>query len=972
MKYFFLLLILLPFWGFSQIVNLNKGTIKAIHGHSNESINQSIVDDYGNVYVVGSYQSDSVIVDVDDTLHSSTSSSSRSGFVLKYDSSGTIIFSKNFGTKCNVYSIAIGRNSDVYICGSGSAGLTLGNGVSVNLGINGSTALFIAKLDSNGVAQWAGKADGNGSDFAKSIAFDTVNNRVYMGGIIGLGTVAFWGVGNYKSVSNSNGVSDLFLACYNENGSVQWVENSSGFCTVYSGYVACDSQGNVFMSGTFYNSTLYFGGKSASSFNHYDGVIVKFDSTGNAEWMKSIGGTGRDNLTKFEVDSQDNVLIGYQFKSPVANFPDTTLKTNRLSNMNLLLLSGVDGSHINNWNIGISRYTLVNDSLILGYVSNADSTFQLGDSTYTNQGGADAYIYLLDLGNDRVVTSWPLATAEPDYFVDISFNPIDSQFVVAGSYQLSPLSYNNSVLPWSGGHDVFWMNGELEIFCSPGAMASVQVDTACDFYIFSGDTLNASGVYYDTIPTICGDSTIQLNLTILQPTYGQNTITACDSFSLLGGEVIYNDSIIFDTLINAQGCDSIVTYDVSILPTTYSTDTLSSCAPITWIDGNTYSISNYSAKDTLINHYGCDSVVNLNFTRLQTTYCIDSISSCAPLTWINGVVYDTSNSTAVDTLVNAQGCDSIVTLKFSRLQPTYGVDSIISCAPLTWINGVVYDTSNNTAVDTLVNAQGCDSIVTLNFTRLQSTYGVDSIISCAPLTWINGVVYDSSNSTALDTLINAQGCDSIVTLNYTRLHATYGIDSISSCAPLTWINGVTYSSSNTTSIEILVNAQGCDSIVSLYFTRLQADTLVVIAGNQLIAQATNAKFQWIDCLNGPILNDTNSVFNVTQNGDYQVEVIQNGCVDTSLCYSFTNVGIDGIKDLGINVYPNPVSEQLIIQNPLFISSEIVITNVIGKIMAVKNTTELVNRVDMSGYPNGTYLVRIISPKGVVSRVILKK
>ena len=234
------------------------------------------------------------------------------------------------------------------------------------------------------------------------------------------------------------------------------------------------------------------------------------------------------------------------------------------------------------------------------------------------------------------------------------------------------------------------------------------------------------------------------------------------------------------------------------------------------------------------------------------------------------------------------------------------------------------------------------------------------------------MVYDSSNSTALDTLVNAQGCDSIVTLNYTRLHATYGIDSISSCAPLTWINGVTYSSSNTTSIEILVNAQGCDSIVSLYFTRLQADTLVVIAGNQLIAQATNAKFQWIDCLNGPILNDTNSVFNVTQNGDYQVEVIQNGCVDTSLCYSFTNVGIDGIKDLGINVYPNPVSEQLIIQNPLFISSEIVITNVIGKIMAVKNTTELVNRVDMSGYPNGTYLVRIISPKGVVSRVILKK
>jgi Flp pilus assembly pilin Flp len=47
---------------------------------------------------------------------------------------------------------------------------------------------------------------------------------------------------------------------------------------------------------------------------------------------------------------------------------------------------------------------------------------------------------------------------------------------------------------------------------------------------------------------------------------------------------------------------------------TYSTDTITSCGPYTWIDGVTYTTSNYTATDTLISATGCDSIVTLHLT----------------------------------------------------------------------------------------------------------------------------------------------------------------------------------------------------------------------------------------------------------------------------------------------------------------------------------------------------------------------
>ncbi|MFL2580238.1 MAG: DUF1566 domain-containing protein, partial [Parvicellaceae bacterium] len=67
-------------------------------------------------------------------------------------------------------------------------------------------------------------------------------------------------------------------------------------------------------------------------------------------------------------------------------------------------------------------------------------------------------------------------------------------------------------------------------------------------------------------------------------------------------------------------------------------------------------------------------------------------------------------------------------------------------------------TISGTYFDTIPNALGCDSVVTLNLTINQSTSSIDIITSCDSLTWIDGITYSASNNTATHTLTNSVGC----------------------------------------------------------------------------------------------------------------------------------------------------------------------------------------------------------------------
>ena len=192
-------------------------------------------------------------------------------------------------------------------------------------------------------------------------------------------------------------------------------------------------------------------------------------------------------------------------------------------------------------------------------------------------------------------------------------------------------------------------------------------------------------------------------------------------------------------MVNAAGCDSVVTLNLTINNSTTGTDVQTACDSYKWIDGVTYTSSNTSAKDTLVNAAGCDSVVTLNLT-INSNTGTDVQTACDSYTWINNITYTSSNTSAKDTLVNAAGCDSVVTLNLTINNSNTGTDVQTACDSYKWIDGVTYTASNTSAKDTLVNAAGCDSVVTLNLTINNSNTGTDTHTACDSYTWIDGLL----------------------------------------------------------------------------------------------------------------------------------------------------------------------------------------------------------------------------------------
>ncbi|MFT6167590.1 MAG: gliding motility-associated-like protein [Vicingaceae bacterium] len=299
--------------------------------------------------------------------------------------------------------------------------------------------------------------------------------------------------------------------------------------------------------------------------------------------------------------------------------------------------------------------------------------------------------------------------------------------------------------------------------------SSIQ-ETSCGAYTWTqtGLTYSATGLYYDTIPTALGcDSILELDLTINN--IGRDTVpvTSCNSYVWLSNNITYTSSGVYSDTLSGQasnGCDSIASIDLTIDVATVATDLQTACDSLVWIDGITYFTSNNTATFTIPNAVGCDSVITLDLTINNATSSTVTEGACGSFTWAqNGLSYLTTGLHN-DTILNAAGCDSIVTLDLTINQPTASTLTETACETYTWVrNGETYTTSGNYN-DTVPNAVGCDSVITLDLTINQSTASSFSITSCDTYNWaLSGVTYTISGSYN-DTIPNAVGCDSVLTL----------------------------------------------------------------------------------------------------------------------------------------------------------------------------------------------------------------
>ena len=139
-----------------------------------------------------------------------------------------------------------------------------------------------------------------------------------------------------------------------------------------------------------------------------------------------------------------------------------------------------------------------------------------------------------------------------------------------------------------------------------------------------------------------------------------------------------------------------------------------------------------------------------------------------------------------------------------------------ACDAYTWIDGVTYSESNNTASLTLPNSEGCDSTIVLDLTINNSISQTDVQQACDSYTWTDGVTYTESNSTATQLFTTSTGCDSTITLSLT-LNTSSSSELFETALDSYTLNGTTYNSSGVY-MQVITNEAGCDSTIILNLT----------------------------------------------------------------------------------------------------------------------------------------------------------
>lgn len=188
----------------------------------------------------------------------------------------------------------------------------------------------------------------------------------------------------------------------------------------------------------------------------------------------------------------------------------------------------------------------------------------------------------------------------------------------------------------------------------------------------------------------------------------------------------------------------------------------------------------------------------------------------------------------------------------------------------------------------------------------------------------------------------------------------------SACLEYTSLNtGITHTNSGSFT-EIIPNAEGCDSIITLNLTLTIPFININSSNGTLYTNFNGATFQWIECLpdggHSEIIGETNNTFSPQASGSYAVIISVGNCSDTSACKPITFVGVEKqLLNTSISLYPNPAHDILQLKNegPKAINS-VELHSLVGKVIKpqIIESTSNSMLLDITALAHGVYLIRV--------------
>ena len=202
--------------------------------------------------------------------------------------------------------------------------------------------------------------------------------------------------------------NNWFIAKYNTSGQLQWAKEAfsqSGDREVLA--LASDADGNIYYSG-YFDDTLRVEASSAISRGGRDAFLVKLNSSGNFQWLKTGGGDFDDSFNDIICANSNIYIVGTYV--PNATFETTTLEgTTHEFSTEAMLLSYSSSGNLNfakrfggiRSETGDGIFVHNNKIYFTGFFRSDNAVFQTVTLNWTGTGNQyDTYLACTDMSGN--------------------------------------------------------------------------------------------------------------------------------------------------------------------------------------------------------------------------------------------------------------------------------------------------------------------------------------------------------------------------------------------------------------------------------------------------------------------------------------------------------------------------------------------------------------------------------------------
>jgi hypothetical protein len=453
----------------------------------------------------------------------------------------------------------------------------------------------------------------------------------------------------------------------------------------------------------------------------------------------------------------------------------------------------------------------------------------------TSSAGCDSTVRLSLTVNPTFTTDLSAAVCQGVIYSDYGFN-IETTNLTIGTH-----NFTQNLTSSAGCDSTVRLSLTVNPIITLNVTAAICAGDSYSGYGFNN--LTTAGTHQTTLPAANGcDTIVELTLTV-NPIYN-DTIAA----SICKGGVYSDYGFVVRTstlsagtyyyrrdLLSSQGCDSAVVLALTVNPILTTTIQADICKGTPYLANgfgiatDALSVGLHTFTRNLYTVDGCDSTVTLQLTVNPISTTELSAAVCQGVIYSDyGFNIETANLTIgthnfTQNLTGANGCDSIVNLALTISRSTTAHIYHSTCDSFTWF-GTTYTSSGNYAkVLNNANDEGCDSVIILHLTIKQTTYADIYDTACNSYTWqLTGETFLTSGDYQA-VLLNSQGCDSIITLHLTVNYTTSGEMYDTACVVYNWyLDGRDYTQSGDYEYTIIGgNSFGCDSVVTLHLLILE-------------------------------------------------------------------------------------------------------------------------------------------------------